>query len=210
MNLWLPDLLSKSFASGFVRRLATATGFGRWLLVLLVLASPLLAQTASNSPPREPYDTSNWLALLAAPEGGGGIGSGPSRPTAYGGIKLGVPYFTLDLGYDRVQARSGFSTEVSAMLPVWRYPKPQVDESKNFLRIYAEPGAGYRAGGGSFGTYASAKVMVTLLSDERLNFSKLSPFLEIQRRFPANDALRGDTRVAFGFLIALCNHCGLD
>ena len=218
MNFQLQDLKPFLFARGF----------GPWFLgLLLSLSIHALGQTApgsGTSSAQQPYDTSSWLELLAAAEGGGGLLSpGASQPTAYAGAKLGFPVefgkfdpakpdytFTLDLGYDRVQARHGFSTEISVMLPVWRYPKPQVDESKNFVRIYAEPGVGYRAGGGPFGGYGSAKIMISLLSDKRLNFSKASPFLEVQRRFPLSAPLEGDTRFTVGVMIALCNHCGFD
>jgi len=64
----------------------------------------------------------------------------------------------VDLGYDRIQGRNGFSTEISGMAPVLRWPGPQKDESKNFFRVYAEPGFGHRWGGGTFGGHLSGKV----------------------------------------------------
>ena len=218
MNLRVQYSKSSSLALGF------RSCFLGLLLSLCLHAAGQTAPNTSSSTNQQPYDTSTWLELLAAAEGGGGLVSSElSQPTVYAGAKVGVPVhfgkfnsakpdytFTLDLGYDRLQARSGFSTEVSAMLPVWRYPKPQVDESKNFLRIYGEPGVGYRAGQGPFGGYGSAKIMLSLFSDKRLDLNKASPFLEIQRRFPFDAPLHGDTRVALGLMIALCNHCGLD
>jgi len=196
----------------------------RLVLPLFLLFSSLqsAAQTASSKPPE---DLSNWLGLLEAVEAGGGWSTTPVlSPTAYGGVKLGLPVkltpgnppktlytFTLDLGYDRMASRNGFSTEVSAMLPVYRFPGPQKDTSKNYLRIYAEPGAGYRAGG-ILGGYASAKVMMVLFSDLRLTSTqtKWSPFVEVQRRFPFSSPLQGDNRVAVGLMFAICKECGLD
>ena len=191
-------------------------------LFLLFISMQSAAQTVSNNPPE---DLSNWLGLLMAAEGGGGWSATPGpSPTAYGGVKLGLPVkltpgyppktlytFTLDLGYDRIASRSGFSTEISAMLPVFRFPGPQKDKTKNYLRVYAEPGAGYRAGG-SLGGYASAKVMMVLFSDRRLTSlqTKWSPYVEVQRRFPFGLPLQGDNRVAVGLMFAICKDCGLD
>jgi hypothetical protein len=159
-----------------------------------------------------------------AAEGGGGLDyKNPRRPTACAGVKLGVPIdlgtfdpakpdhtFTLDVGLDRIRGRNGGSTEISSMVPIFRFPKPQSDGTKNFLRIYVEPGLGYSWGSHGLGGYGSAKVMIALLSDKRLDFSKVSPFLEVQHRFPFAAPLEGDSRVSVGILIALCNHCGLD
>jgi hypothetical protein len=191
-------------------------------LFVLFISIQCAAQTTSNKPPE---DISNWLGLLEAVEVGGGWSATPVLgPTAYGGVKLGLPVqltpgyppkrlytFTLDLGYDRMASRSGFSTEVSAMLPIFRFPGPQKDQTKNYLRIYAEPGVGYQLGG-SLGGYASAKVMMVLFSDLRLTSAatKWSPYVEVQRRFPFSSPLQGDNRVAVGIMFAICKHCGLD
>ena len=172
----------------------------------------------------KPDDLSDYFPILTAAEAGGGFTSGaPSGPTAFSGAKIGINLpvggryprltlrtFTLDLQYDRIQSKNGFSTELSVMLPIFRHPKPLADSSRNYLRIYAEPGAGYRSGSGAFGGYASAKVMLAWLSDDRLNFQRLSPFVEFQRRFPFSAPLRGDNRVTLGVMVALCNQCGLD
>ncbi len=149
--------------------------------------------------------------MLAAVEGSGGIDATRfHQPTAFAGIKLGS-ILTLDLGYDRIHSKNGFSTEVSGMIPVFRAPGPQANEKKNYLRVYAEPGVGYRAGGGPFGGYASAKVMFALLSDERITHdNKVSPFIEVQHRFPFNSPGQGDTRFTIGLLFADCNHCGFE
>jgi hypothetical protein len=98
------------------------------------------------------------------------------------------------------------------MLPITRFPRPQADEGRNYVRIYAEPGYGYRNGKPGFGGYGSAKVMIALLSDSRLTRSDAapSPFLEVQRRLPFGSPLRGDTRIMFGIMVAACNHCSLD
>jgi hypothetical protein len=191
-------------------------------LFLLCISLQSAAQTASS---KAPEDLSTWLGLLMAVEGGAGWSTTPMLgPTAYGGVKLGLPVkltpgtppktlytFTLDLGYDRMASRNGFSTEVSAMLPVFRFPGPQKDKTKNYLRIYGEPGVGYRSGG-ILGGYSSAKVMMVLFSDQRLTSTetKWSPYIEVQRRFPFNSPLQGDTRVAVGIIFAICKDCGLD
>jgi hypothetical protein len=108
------------------------------LMLLLVVSSS--GQTngnngTSDSPNSEikSPDLSKWLALMLAAEGGGGLLS--SEPTAYGGAKLGLGPGVLSLGYDRIQARNGFSIDCSALLPVVRFPGPQRDETKNFVRI---------------------------------------------------------------------------
>jgi hypothetical protein len=198
----------------------------RILLLVSLLALKTQAQSTgndNNKTPQSPSDLSNWLGLAAAVEGGAGWSSSSSlQSAAFAGVKLGIPTrgfqakrqlytLTLDLGYDRTRQRDGFSTEVSVMLPVWRHPGPQKDEKKNYLRLYAEPGAGYRWGGG-LGAYGSAKVMVAFFSDERLTSSKTkwSPFFEVQRRFPFAAPLNGDTRITLGMMWAICNHCGLD
>jgi hypothetical protein len=181
-------------------------------MMLLILASGCALgqqQETSTAQKNAPYDQSNWLSLLAAAEAGGGWNSGSPRPaTAFGGVKLGWPGVTLDLGYDRVRTANGFSAELSPMLPVFRFPGPQKNETKNYVRVYAEPGLGYSSAG--FGGYASAKVMIALFSDSRLDFRTPSPYVELQRRFPFNSPLQGDNRLVFGVMVALCNHCGLD
>jgi hypothetical protein len=94
------------------------------------------------------------------------------------------------------------------MLPLFRVPRPLEDKNKKYLKVYAEPGLGYRAGGGAFGGYTSAKVMLALFSDER--WGKPMPYIEVQRRFPFDSPMQGDTRVAIGVMIAMCRHCGAD
>jgi hypothetical protein len=114
----------------------------------------------------------------------------------------------MDLQYDRLNAQNGFSIEGSSMVPLLRAPRYNPKNDKLFLRAYAEPGLGYRAGSGPFGQYASGKVLV-LFGDGWVN-DKVSPYVEYQRRFPFNSPLDGDNRIAFGFMWALCEHCGLD
>jgi len=119
---------------------------------------------------------------------------------------------TLDLGYDRVASHNGFATELSAMLPVFRVPGPGKDPNKNYLRVYFEPGVGYHAGAG-LGGYASAKMMFVFFSDRRLTTEGdniASPYVELQRRLPFGGWGSGDTRVTFGIMLAVCNHCGLS
>lgn len=194
-----------------------------WILTLLpALAIPALSQAADNQGNHEttakgentakkdepaPYDNSAWLPFLAAAQVGGGWDS--KLPTAHAGIKLGISPFDLDLQYDRIHGQNGFSTEVSGMLPVFRFPGPMADESRKYVRVYFEPGLGYRAGGGPFGGYSSAKVMVTLFDDEWRN-DEYYPYVEFQRRFPFNSPLQGDNRISIGLMWAICEHCGLD
>jgi len=40
--------------------------------------------------------------------------------------------------------------------------------------------------------------------------TKWSPYIEVQRRFPVDSLLKGDTRVTFGIMMAICEHCGFD
>jgi len=198
------------------------------LLVILFLTQVQTAFSTSDDKPSPfdsaKYDWSKSMSLLVGFEGGAGWDSNvPSQLSAQAGVKLGtdIPFpgkdrkesfrsITLDLGYDRTSGRNGFSTEGSILLPVFRYPKPSADASRNFVRVYAEPGFGYKAGGGAFGEYGSAKVLAVLFSDNRLGLDKWSPFIEIQRRFPFNTPLSGDNRISIGIMLALCSHCGLD
>jgi len=179
---------------------------GRMTLFLIMFPLQGGAQTSEsgrNTESDRPSDISNQLGLLIAFEGAGGWQPGfATAPAAYGGVKLGGDGFTLDMGYDRFEGHSGFSAEASAMLPIFRLPGPQKNEKKNYLRVYAEPGVGYHAGG-SWDGYASAKVMVVLFSDYRLTTtSTWSPFVELQRRFPFNSPLHGDNRIAVGIMWA--------
>ena len=115
---------------------------------------------------------------------------------------------TLDLGYDRVDSHSGFSGELSLMVPILRFPPPR-RETSTYLRIYGEPGFGLRAGKG-FGPYASGKVMLAFLSDDRIFRFAASPFVEIQTRVPLLEPHRRDIRILAGAIATLCKHCGLD
>lgn len=198
------------------------------ITLLLLLQSTSIAQTPRNDSKRQeqhPEELSNWLGLLMAAEGAGGWYSNPSAtPSAYGGAKIGGPAFpaggknpsryydfTVDLGYDRLNSNNAFAGELSAMPPLFRFPGPQKDENRNFLRAYAEPGIGYRTGG-IIGGYTSAKLMFAVFSDHRLTSNRTlpSPYLEVQRRFPFGSLLRGDNRIAIGLMIAICNQCGLE
>jgi hypothetical protein len=169
---------------------------------------------------------SDDLGLVLAADGAGGFDSGsPRQASVFGGVKIGGPValngkyppagifrtFTLDLGYERIQARNGFSSELSIMLPVAMVPRPRTFTA-TYARIYLEPGAGYRAGGGDLGGYGSAKAMVALFSDSRLIREGEPPsfFLEVQRRLPFTAPLHGDTRFVFGVMFAICSHCGLQ
>lgn len=153
-----------------------------WACVVLVcLGAPPLC--AAQQPPvspaqgagaHKPEELSDYLGFAFAGTAGVGFDTGSRHElSASGGMKVGaalVPAghgryrtLTLDLGYDRVRSYNGCSAEFSVMLPIVRHPKPQADERKNYLRIYGEPGLDYRFGGGPFGGYASAKVMLVVL-----------------------------------------------
>lgn len=195
-------------------------------LLLLSFAMSLAAQTGdtankpdtaaklpdapSQPPASKPYDESDWLPIVMAAESGGGFTPGGLQPTAYAGVRFGLGGVVLNLGYDRVHSHDGFATQFSGMLPVFRFPGPQKNESKNYIRVYAEPGIGYRAGGGGFGGYLSGGVMVALLADKRLELKGASPYIEYQRRVPFAAPGRGDNRFTFGLMMALCAHCGFD
>lgn len=75
--------------------------------------------------------------------------------------------------------------------------------------MYAEPGVGVRAGKG-FGTYASGKVMLAFLSDQRILKLAGSPFVEIQGRMTLLAPHRCEVRILVGAMVGLCKHCGLD
>jgi hypothetical protein len=201
----------------------------RWLLLLILGFAPriCLAQettsAAQNTAHTHRQELSDFLGGVLAIDGAAGFDSDrPGRPTLFGGVKIGVPAslkggypgtllrtVTLDLGYDRMQSRGGVSAELSMMLPMGRFPRPSTTDAK-YVRVYVEPGAGYRVGGGGFGPYASTKVMLALFSNKWLTAidAPACPFLEIQRRFPLTSPLRGDTRVVIGLMAAWCNHCG--
>ena len=131
----------------------------------------------------------------------------PHNPTAHGGIRLGISPVVVDLGFDRIQGHSGFSLEISGLLPLFRIPHPK-DQKKHYLRFFAGPGLGYRAGDGPFGGYGSARVMAMWLSDDRIYQGLVLPYVEYERRFPFVSALQGDNKLAFGLMFALCRHCG--
>ena len=190
-----------------------------------VAAREAVAQAKPSAPPADDVakDLSDFMSALLAFGGGLGVnGEAPRRLSVSAGAKIGMPVtvkgdqphetlrtLTVDLGYDRIQSRNGFSTELSLMFPLLRFPTPH-SERANYLRVYAEPGAGYRFGGGGFGPYASAKLMIALFSNYRLTAlsGPASPFVEIQRRFPFSSLPRGDTRIVIGIIGASCNHCG--
>jgi len=177
------------------------------MLVAVISVSCMAQQPDAPKPKDKPEDGSDWLSFVLAGQAGGGF-QPSAGPNAYAGVKIGDS-LTLDLGFDRARSSNGFSLELSQMLPVLRYPRPSADRTKNYLRIYAEPGVGYRTGTGG---YASAKMMFALLSDERIeSYAKWSPYVEVQHRFPANGPLsNGDTRISFGLMYAICNHCSWD
>ncbi len=156
----------------------------------------------------EAYDWSSGpLSLILAAGGGGGLDSN-GQPTSFAGVKIGGP-FSLDLQYDRIQAHSGFSTEGSAQIPLFRIPRFRAEKQIKFVEVFAEPGVGYRAGDGAFGGYSSAKILAVLLTDTWAD-NWTAPYIEFQRRFPFGSPLQGDNRLTIGVMLALCNHCGLN
>jgi len=202
----------------------------QWILALVLAVAPCICRaqgTASAaqppSAPAKPEELSDFLSLLLGADGAVGVdASDPRRHTFFGGIKVGLPVpvkgkyphevlrtATLDLGYDRMQSRGGFSSELSMMLPMGRVPSPRSADAK-YVRVYLEPGAGYRTGRGAFGAYASAKAMFVLFTRKWLTAldSPPCPFVEVQHRFPVTAWRRGDTRIVFGFIAVSCNHCG--
>jgi hypothetical protein len=206
----------------------------RGLAVLLVLGwffepARCQAQAAPSAEQPKPYvyvphpDESESFDEVFAITGGGGLdSSSPRRSVEYAGIKIGAGCcvrgkhpdedaltVTFDLGYDRLRTRNGVSGEFSVMIPVIRLPNPGTNESKRFIRVYAEPGAGIRVGGGEF-AYFSAKAMIALMSDKQISTFSGCPILEIQRRLPFSAPTNGDTRVMIGFMYPLCKHCGFD
>ena len=118
---------------------------------------------------------------------------------------------TDDHGRSRLRptdSHHGYSSELSVMIPVVRFPRPRSAES-NYLRIYAEPGVGVRTGKG-LGTYASGKVMLAWLSDQRVLKLGGSPFVEVQGRLMGHGPYRHDIRIIAGAIVGLCKHCGFD
>ena len=105
-----------------------------WILVLVLVLAPCLclAQGTSHAGqptavPVEPEELSDFLSIVLGADGAVGVDADtPRRHTFFGGIKFGLPVavkgkppddvlrtVTLDLGYDRVQSRGGFSGELS-------------------------------------------------------------------------------------------------
>ena len=182
-----------------------------------------VALTQAPVPPARAVDhpdESESFELVFALHGGGGA-TADGGSSLFGGMKIGVGCciegkhpnergrtITLDVGYDRVGHTNAIATELSVMIPVIRFPQPRSGTS-DYLRIYAEPGVGMRAGSG-FEPYASGKVMLALLSDQRIFKLQGSPFIEIQGRLTLLAPHRRDIRLLAGAIVGLCKHCGLD
>ena len=197
------------------------------LLAALFLPASSLAQAVPGPEQPQPYvghpDDSDSFDLILGISGGPGFESSSlRRPAGYAGIKLGqgccargkhplehALTMTLDLGYERFRSRNGVSAELSVMIPVIRFPNPGTNEAKKFIRVYAEPGAGVRVGGGAL-AYYSGKAMIAVMSDKQISAFSGSVILEVQRRFPVMSPLHGDTRVMIGIMYPLCKHCGFD
>jgi hypothetical protein len=152
-------------------------------------------------------DSQGPFAMMLAAGGGGGWDS-TGQTNGFAGVKIGGPY-TLDLQYDRIQGHNGFTTEGSAVIPIIRFPHFQENRKGKFVKIFAEPGVGYRAGDGPYGGYSSAKVMAVLVTD-KWSDNIASPYVEFQRRFPFDSPLQGDNRITFGWMIAFGIHSGFD
>jgi hypothetical protein len=138
-----------------------------------------------------------YFSDILAIAGGGGWDAN-HQATGFGGVKFGGA-IALDLQFDHIQGKNGFSTAGSAVIPMFRIP-PTKPSGNMFLRTYAEPGIGYRAGGGTFGFYSSAKVMVVLFSMKK--WGEPSPYMEFERRFPFDSPMQGDNRVSIGFMLS--------
>src|ERR1700689_4031285 len=110
----------------------------------LVFNRPDVQQVYTGEPLKaETFDYSKgFLALMLAVGGGGGVDSA-GQPTSFAGVKIGGP-FSLDLQYDRIQGRNGFSTEGSPVLPLFRVPRFNATKDSKFIKVFAEPGWGYR------------------------------------------------------------------
>ncbi|MGA2046678.1 MAG: hypothetical protein ABSG96_03255 [Terracidiphilus sp.] len=158
--------------------------------------------------PHDDYDSSKGYLNFLLAAGGGGGWDYAQQPNAFAGVKIGGP-FSVDLQFDRIQGHNGFSTEGSAVIPIFRVPRYRPFSEKTFVKMFAEPGLGYRAGGGPFGGYSSAKAMAVLLTDT-WSETWAAPYIEFQRRFPFDSPLQGDNRLTFGMMIALCESCGFN
>jgi len=199
--------------------------------LLLALTLTQAGQDCPSPAPRpRPFDTcaaasghldeSESFEFVFAWEGGGGKHALGSE-SLFAGLKIGFGCctrgkhpndtgrtITIDLGYDRTDSHHGYSSELSVMIPVVRFPRPRSAES-NYLRIYVEPGVGVRTGKG-LGTYASGKVMLAWLSDQRVLKLGGSPFVEVQGRRMMHRPYRHDIRIIAGAIVGLCKHCGFD
>ncbi len=149
------------------------------------------------------YDESAGVPALIAAAGAGGGWHPGYQPNSLAGVKLGLGGLAMDLQHDRLNAHNGFSVEGSGIIPLFRVPRWQPKKDRLFFRAWAEPGLGYRAGDGPFGQYASAKALV-LIGDKWVN-DGVSPYVEVQRRFPFNSPLDGDNRIAVGLMITAWN-----
>jgi hypothetical protein len=154
-----------------------------------------------------PVDDSQCPFAMMLAAGGGGGWDSTGQTNGFAGIKIGGPY-SVDLQYDRIHGHNGFSTEGSAVIPLFRVPHFREGKKDRFIKIFGEPGVGYRAGDGPYGGYSSAKAMAVLLSDK--SDSGAAPYIEYQRRFPFDSPLQGDNRITFGWMIAFGIHSGFD
>jgi hypothetical protein len=144
-----------------------------------------------------------FLDLLFMAGGGADLNSA-YQPSGFAGTRLGGA-ITLDLKYDAIQGKSGFSTQGTGVLPLFRFPGPREDQNKKFVKLYAEPSVGYRAGGGPFGFYTSAGLLALFLPEGKVAMPM--PYIEFERRFPFNSPLGGDNRISVGVAIAFCQGC---
>jgi hypothetical protein len=191
-----------------------------------------LACAARSTPvvrtPVQPYvthlDESQSFDEVIALIAGSGVtgGASPHATTEYAGFRLGVgcclrgkhpddrgETVTVDLGWDRLRSRSAFSFEMSLMVGVFRLPRPIRDQSRRFVRVYAEPGVGIRTAGGAF-VYYSAKAMIAFMSDAQIDRGGYGPVVEIQYRVPWSSMRSADARVMVGMMTPLCKHCGWE
>ena len=110
---------------------------------------------------------SDWTRRIGQP------GLGGSRWVARSAWTCNTTGFTGEAGFQRRVRQwcrsSGFRGLIHAT-------------KKGFLKIFGEPGIGYRVGGGGSGSYASTKVLLVWLTDKWTD--GVRPYVEIQHRFP--------------------------
>jgi len=146
---------------------------------------------------KELDDSRGSFDLMFAANGSFAPGPGNQPDIAAGG-RIGR-IISLDLNYDCIQGHSGFSVQNTAILPVLRYPQFKPGVRQKFVKLFIEPGVGYRFGQGPFGPYTSARALPLLTS----HWTYGTPYVEFQHRFPFGNPWEGDNRVTVGYMMAI-------